>query len=142
MSSTHDNSSPLLPGESMTRLDDGTVVLTCRNGTTHTFAEEEWEEYNADFMDNLRTSDALELCLAKVSNRSLISGAEVVDMLLDLSTKVLNDQRVNAELVALWTRNGRRLEWFALHGVAPVDEMPDGWFPIWDQSDEIEQNAG
>jgi hypothetical protein len=121
---------PVLPGEQVYTADDGTVTLICRNGTSMRFTRQEWETYNADFMANLCTSDIIETMIATVARTPKVDHDYVIDMLLDLRARALKDERVRNDMVRIWTRSCNELRWFALHGVAPDEPMPENWTPV------------
>lgn len=74
----------LLPGESVATLPNGNILLTMRNGNSHEFSPEEWEEHQADFHENLEVTAMIDMMLESIKHRQTVQVSEMIDGLLDL----------------------------------------------------------
>jgi hypothetical protein len=91
-----------LPGERLVTLADGTMRLTMRNGTMRDFTPEEWEEFRADFNENLQASELIDCVIDTLKGRDLVSTNEMIDALLDIRNRAVRTEEGSKNLARLW----------------------------------------
>lgn len=126
----------LLPGESVATLPNGNIVLTMRNGTTQEFTPDEWADYNAEFMSNLSTVDMVLMLMDSIRLRDIVPTSEVIDALLDIRQRAIEQERGAHEMSRLWSRANRKVDYLSelliAAGVMPESaDPPEDWVPKW-----------
>lgn len=126
----------LLPGESVANLPNGNVVLTMRNGTTKEFTPDEWADFNDDFMSNLSTGDMVLMLMDSIRLRDIVPTSEMIDALLDIHKRALEQERGAHEMSRLWSRANRKVDYLSEllteAGAMPESaDPPEDWVPKW-----------
>jgi len=99
-----------LPGEQLVTLADGTLRLTMRNGVIQFFSPEEWEEYRADFNENMKASQLIECVIDTLKGRDLVSTSEMIDLLLDILNLTANTETALKNAVSMWAQQQRNIQ--------------------------------
>ena len=99
-----------LPGEQLVTLADGTLRLTMRNGVIQLFSPEEWEEYRADFNENMRASELIDCVIDTLKGRDLVSTSEMIDLLLDIRNLAANTETALKNTVSMWAQQQRNTQ--------------------------------